>query len=507
MSALRSAAESTLNSTRLVGVAAVVAVVEIALRVLLAFAVSPLLVVALPPVVAVVAFGVVVPESSVTDDSRPRYRERLRGRGRTLAVTAVRCHAAALALGVAAFLLLDTAVRAGLYRAGFGHRLGPAVQLLAPLVGVGVGTFLAWGLLAPAGAASSASPSRTATRTLVTAAESPRDAAVAVAVHLLAAVLLAVPGVVGLAYVRGPFVPHLVVGVAASLTAVVATFALAFLAAFHATDAPEMEGRSWRPSVRAALVVGLLVALVVGSGAVRVTERRPVDVEAKPLPSDPDARYATAFENTERASHGHRVTVLGGGDEPFVVERRIDRADRQYRQFTAGSALGPDVYADAGVGAPPRRGADAFALGGRTADGRPVRALPDYFRWERGYEWDGGGLRPPAPVDGWRVVDETDRRVTLELTDPVAVFAAGQRRRPDAVRNVSAARIRAVVDTRRRTLERVEYRLNATVVVEGSEGRVDGHVVHEFAVGIDVKRPAALGPRTPGEWAWKLFAY
>jgi hypothetical protein len=192
-----------------------------------------------------------------------------------------------------------------------------------------------------------------------------------------------------------------------------------------------------------------------------------------------------------------------------VVERRLDRSDRQYRQRLAGEARGPAVYASAGTGSPPIRGFDAVAFGERTVgDDRTVRASPDYLLSTDGYDWDGeGGFQSPAPVEGWRVVDRSDDRLVLELAGARPTFEAVQRVPSDRITNVSAAWIRARVDRENRTLERIEVRFVATVTTGETTGRIELRVDHTFAVGIDVERPAALGPPRPGELLWKLLVY
>jgi hypothetical protein len=142
-------------------------------------------------------------------------------------------------------------------------------------------------------------------------------------------------------------------------------------------------------------------------------------------------------------------------------------------------------------------------------DDRPVRASPDYVQWAADYDLhDAGGLTPPSPdVEGWRVVVRNETTLVLELTDPRAVLASSQARPPDRVTDVSAARVRAVVDADRGIVETVTYRFEGSVGTNETTSHVDARVRYSFAVGVDVRRPDVLAPQSPESWLWKLFAY
>ena len=513
MSALRSAVHATLNSSRLLALASGVALGEMASRIALGLLGPPVLAVLWPPVVAVVGFGLAAPtvRAALPDDARPDD-----GDGPSavaLASAAVLGHAAALLLGTAGFLLLDTPIRAALYALGHGDALGIPVQIGGAAFGVVVGTLLAWTLPGIAvGRLVAGATSQRATRTaLLAPARSPRAVAGALGVHAAIALLLtlSLAAGVGAGQLRRSAV--VAAGVGGGLALPVLILAPAVLAARY---------RAWAAPVRAvgpgrrrlALAALLLSGLVVGAAGVRTAELRPgVAPAPDALPADPDEAYATALTNTFRADHRYRITILDGDDpdgEPFVVDRLLDRADRQYRQRSLGEARGPSVYASAGTGAPPIRGLDPVALGERSVgDDRTVRASPDYLLYTDGYDWDDGGFQPPRPVDGWRIVDRSENRLVLELAGARPTFEAVQSVTPDRITNVSAARIRAVIDREGRTLDRIEVRFAATVTAGETTDRIELRVDHEFAVGIDVERPAALGPPGPGELVWKLLVY
>jgi len=86
------------------------------------------------------------------------------------------------------------------------------------------------------------------------------------------------------------------------------------------------------------------------------------------------------------------------------------------------------------------------------------------------------------------------------LTDPDAVFATAQNRRPDRVTNVTAARARAVVDAESGTVETLTDRFDAAVRAGEPETAIGARVRCTFAVGVGVRPPDVLGPRSVGEW-------
>jgi hypothetical protein len=492
----RPTVSSPLSDTDLLLAAAAAVVVEAAVRV----AAGPVAAVVVPPVAAVSLLG----RHVAAEDASGPLLARLAG-------VALGGHAVALTLGAAAFLLLDTPVRAALYLLGRGDLLSVEVHLLAPLPTVAAGAVVGWTVpaVAVARVATGDGLRSAGSRALAAALARPRSLSRLAGVHAaLAGWLAASAGlVVVFATARAPTV-GLAAGAALAACGAVVALAAGADAAREVPVVSRDRAAGSRSLARPALVAVLVAGLVVGAAGVRAADLRPLDRSAAPLPDDPDAAYATAFANTEAASHEYRVAVGDDEGEPFVVTRRIDRADRRYRSWSGGEAIGPDIYASAGTGSPPRRTADRFTLGTRTVgpDDRPVRAAPDYLLWTETYDWEGG-LTPPDPVDGWATVERTDDRVVLALTDPAAVFAALNGREPAGLANVTAARVRAVVDRESGTLVRVETRVDLTVVEGEERYDVAGRSTHEFAVGVDVERPAELGAPSLGERLWSVAVY
>jgi len=187
----------------------------------------------------------------------------------------------------------------------------------------------------------------------------------------------------------------------------------------------------------------------------------------------------------------------------------VDRTDRQYRILYRGEARETSMYADSRTGSPGVRGFEIFFLGSRTVGDRSVRAVPGYFWWGACYELDEGALTLAATdVDGWSVTERRPGEVTLELTTPLTVFEARNRNEADRVENVTAARIRVVVDTENRTVTRATYRFEGTAIGDDwARGQADPDVVYTFETAVDVERPDEVGSRGVGEWLWSVFAY
>lgn len=121
MSALRAAARVTLNSPRLLAVAAAASIGEATVRIALGWLLAPVFAVLAPPVVAVVTLGTAVPrvrDHLDADATATGGSAWSRSRLRSLAGVATGGHAVAVGAGTALFLLVDTPVRAALYWLG-----------------------------------------------------------------------------------------------------------------------------------------------------------------------------------------------------------------------------------------------------------------------------------------------------------------------------------------------------------------------------------------------------
>jgi hypothetical protein len=509
---LRNALHVALNRSRVFALAAAALLAETAARLALA-AVHPVLSVVLPPVLAVPVLGAAAPTVRAaleTPAAPPQWTVTgtLRDRGPRLLAVAVGGHLAALAVGVAAFLLVDTPLRAAVYATG--GSLSPTTVLVAPLAGAAAGALLAWATLAPAVERVVAGETlRAAAAAPLRALADRRRTARAVALHL--ACVLAAGGLVG-ALASGQYATRSAADAAFLATVAAGAGTLVLLGAFayplHVTlaAADPVTSRSV-PRRRLALAALLVAGLVAGASAVRVTEARPGTAAAAPLPADATDAYAAALDNTGAADH--RVVATERRDGERVVSTTV--VERSARQFRASLRRGDRTavgYADSGVAYGFRGFSPAFSLGSVPAAGDTASALPGY--WQAGDDYavtEGGnalyGL-PAARTGSWATVERADGTRTLELTGAAAVFEALQGSTTERV-SAETARIRMRVDADRGVVLGGRARLNATA----GGTRLVRNVTYAVETGgdVDARRPAALGSRSLGEWAWDVFAY
>ncbi|WP_440765861.1 hypothetical protein [Natronorubrum sp. DTA7] len=522
MTTLRNALRVTGSTDRLFVTATVVVLLETVVRFFLAITVSPIAGVLWPPVVAVVGLASVGP--TVRDrlgdsaDEATTAGRIVDSRLPSLVVVAFGGHALAVAGGVALFLLVDTPVRYGLYWLGRGDLIDPWVIQLTPLVGVTVGTLLAW--IVPAIAVVRVVDGATGIgglrEALVETVTHPRIVGGLVVVQLVLVVSLDVALaftsltaaglysgaqqgflahlLVPLAPVFGGSVPPVLIALGglvwilggAIWLALMFTLIVGRFARPHTRSHDRKSQGVKRSATQLAILVLLLTALVATAGAVRMGEVRPMDTSPDPLPDDPDELYATAFENTERSSHEYRYYVDDDGDgdpDELLQTVRIDREDRQH----------VSVYERRQV----YRSTATIEMEGTS--GYPHAE-------KRGYK----AGEPASAITSWTIREERDDEIVLELTNPDDVFLAltGNEltdRFDDP--EVMESHGEVTVDTDRETISDGEFRLNVTDGAPDSEQRYDPHVAFEYDVDIDVERPAELGSPTVSERLWKLFAY
>lgn len=510
---LRDALHVVLNRPRVFALAAATLLCEAAVRLALAV-VHPVLTVAFPPVVALPVLAAAAPtvrDALETPDATPQWRvtATLRDRGPRLLAVAVGGHLVALALGAAAFLLVDTPLRAAVYATG--GSLSPTTVLVAPLAGVAAGALIAWAVLAPAVEHVVAGDRlRAAAAAPLREAGNRRRTTRAVALHL--ACVLAAGVLVG-TLASGQYATRDAATLAFLATVGAGAGTLVLLGVFvypmHVALAASEPGEPRSVPVRRVALVALLVAgLVAGASAVRVTETRPGTATAEPLPADASDAYAAALDNTGAADHRVVATERWDG-ERAVATTVVERSTRQFRASLRHENRTDVGYADSGVAYQFRGYTPGFfRLGGTAADGDTAHALPGYWQVSDDYTvTEGVGIGyglPAARTGSWTTVERAGDTRTLELTGDAAVFEALQ---GDTTGSVTAetARIRMRVDAERGVVLGGRARLNATV--DGT--RLVRNVSYAVETGrsVDARRPAALGSRSLGELAWDVFAY
>ncbi|SDR09074.1 hypothetical protein [Halopelagius longus] len=508
-SPLRSGVRVALERPRALALVGFAVVVETALRVAAGF-VHPLASLLLPPVVVVPLLGAGLPavEAALADSdagSPWNLGRRFRTVGTRLVAAATAGHAAAVVLGATLFLVVDTPIRYAAYALG-AEPFHSAVVYVAPFVGVTVGTGLAWGLLVPAvvrlADGDAAVP---AVRTAVgVALGAPRRTATVLALHAAGLLVVGVCVLTAVEYSGDFRAVRAFLAVGGVLGAAAATLSVTFLypihVAFAASDAAPR--RREIPVRRLGLVVLLLSGLLCGAAAVRVTETRPT-ADARPLPDDPTAAYATAFENTDATSYEVTYVETERG-RPFLVRTAVDRPDRQF--YSESNFSGGYQYADAGVGYTSVLWADFLRLGTRDIDGRTAAVEPAFWSYDRAVRLDGVFGIPRPGTGEWRAVERGDGVLVLELTGGDEVYSALYGFELENA-TYETARIRMRVDTERGVVTGGDARLRATESEFGSDVRVRTRYSVRTGEDVDVRRPTALGSRTLGEWVWKLFAY
>ncbi len=533
MRASRSALLRAVADDRLGSVTVLVALLEVPIRLVLAITTDPIAAVLWPPIVAVIGLAWAVPttRSAMGDDVASEEAGEIRDRLPSLAVVALAGHVLAVGVGTVLFLFVDTPIRYGLYWIGRGDLISASVIAIAPLVGVAVGTLVAWTVPAIAvvravDGATGLDSLRSSLRMVVT---QPRTIGALAAGQLVAVLVLQVSiGVAswtGAGIGAGPhhsFLEYLFVPLALvfegnvsipsiALGGLIAVFGTALwlgvalaLAVRVAAATPARSREMSVPVARLALAAVLLTALVATAGAVRIGEVRPVDTSPESLPDDPDALYATALENTERSSYEYRATEPGAGTEHLL---RIDRSDRRIVSAIDG---GTPAYASMGTVAPMRSAAPDVTL--RTweitgAGSTTVGAMPGYL-----YAADSAyrHAEPRPETGGWTVATDRNDELVLELAEPEDVFAAVtgselDRQFDDA--QVHESQVQMVVDTDRKVLSHGEVGLNVTEADADEPDVYETYFEYEYSVDVDVDRPAEFGEPGPSEWLWKLFAY
>jgi hypothetical protein len=501
-----------LDSGRLLRVAALVAFLEVAVRVALGVAVHPFLYLLAPPVVAIGGVGMLASglRTGVLDERRRYAAGTADGILPRLVVVAVVGHAFAVTAGLVVFVLLDTPLQAALYGVGSGVRQ-PLVSLAWPVVGLVAGTAVAWTL--PALVAAGVSEGfglRRATRRAVVAA---RERATAPVLGVMGLAVLGILGACALGAALGYVAAsgRVVFVAAGSLTVLfvtppLAVLILADLEAVRSVATGERAGRETPlPVGRLAVAVLLVASLATLAGGVRMAEMRPME-SPDPLGEDPDDLYATALENTLAGSHTVEWVVDPGTEGERTIAVHLDREDRQYLVEPT-----PVVnYVSTGT--------QTFGSTSRLSDGLRwvladdsgavrnggVHTPPNYFAWATDPTAGIVGDLPLAAT-GWERVGTDGDEVTLELTDERAVLAfVGPTLAPGRLDSVDEASARAVVDTETRRLTTVDLTFNATVE---PDDRLSVDERYTFEAGTDVERPDSIGSPSPEAYVWRLLLY
>lgn len=508
MSMLRDAVSSAVQNDRLLVLSAGVFCVDCLVRAVLSLTVSSLSLVLFPPVVTVVTFGLA--SARVGEDRVGTTAGWVRLAG-LLTVIGVVGHAGAVLFGGGLFVLVDTPVRALLYWLGVELLASPLVGVVLPVLGVALGTALAWAVPALVAADIGAgTPPRTAlARVLGAVTDTPRTVlsvglanvlvvATAVAAvgasFLLASVLLRTVWGFALALVLG-----LLLGGMVSLAVAGSASALGQTRLDETPNEPDATAVSRRPVARFALVVVLVVSLATVAGMVRANDLRPVETDSEPLGEDPQAIYETALSNTFDGNHAV-VTYPHLSEDDYWVNETYDL---QQRRFRIGDESGYSEYWTVGETSAQ---SDSFAVGvlqlGHSGERRLVPGLnPAYVD---GYDYGEELPATERPV-GWEVVDRGET-IILESRNASAILRA-EGLPPRHLAETRHAWLRATVDAETGTLRSLEYSYNVTLDDGDTPSESVGRERWEFETGTTIERPPDAEPPSLEQRVWKLLIY
>lgn len=512
----RSPLKTALNSSSLLQVAFLIAFLETALRIGLGRSLHPFFYLLTPPVIAVIGFGLFGPKLRTRAlGMRQRYATDVSGNilARLLIVVVVG-HAVALFFGTALFFLIDTPVQALLYWVGFDAR-PPLFGLAWPVIGVTVGTFLSLTLITLIAVSISDGHSiRRATEIALTTDS--RTLLTLCGLHLLVAACVFLGVAFGYVLALGAGSIRLFFALSGTLVVLFTTVPIALvcvtttehirdrIGGTQLTNSSQTEGL---PVARLAVVLLLVVSLATLAGGARMMELRPMD-SPEALPDDPDGMYDTAFANTLSESHDVEWVTDPGTDDETRIAWQFDREDRQILWTTRPGE--PPEYASTGGQTETRvsevDGLLWYVLAGElealeTAD---IHSPSNYARWAD----DPTELivaAPPEPVTGWEIIEDTNRTVTLSLSNETAGFQlVSPASDPDVIEEIERMDIQATVDTEYKTLAelRIEFEADA-----GGNARVSADERYRFERGGDVSRPDHLGSPSLSEYVWRALVY
>lgn len=288
-----------------------------------------------------------------------------------------------------------------------------------------------------------------------------------------------------------------------------------------AGDVEGAAGGAGRDRLRVAALataVLLVVAAAAGTGAVRLTDTRPLGTDARPVAEGASAedviRNAHAvLSNASYRGETHAYQVVPpDGDRETTIEQTVvvDRVTRRARlggtlYSNDGEVLRTEYYVSEGTLAMNLPGNDTPSTTplterfvGRTAGEWGVMYVPGYRTI--------GGEYGTLPIDrtgvDWRVLERTDERIV------VGYETSPDEPADDGVRSV-AERGRLTVDPE--TGRPTRYAVNRTVVEYEDGEEVSRHwMVEEWTYGYDdvaVDRPDPIGSRGPVEWVWDIVYY
>lgn len=246
---------------------------------------------------------------------------------------------------------------------------------------------------------------------------------------------------------------------------------------------------------------------VVGAGVVRTADLGAGQAEPTPLPDDPTAAYAVAANNTADANYRRTVRSRNASDpdDSFRTISRsgVDHDDRQAYVYLHGEDLVIGGYYDEGVVAM-RNGVTSMAsltsapLARQDGDWRVV-AAPGY-----GVIGPAAQSRVPDPAVDWTLAERTESTLVYRVDDGEEIRTVVPRPYRGMEGELAAdSEVTVTVDRKRGVLTGATYRLYSRETGE----RFVYEVEYEAVGTADLRRPEAIGPRTPVERLWDALDY
>jgi hypothetical protein len=526
------------DSDRLLALSAVVLVAEAITRGVLSLQFSSLLVVAWPPVVAALAFGLAHAQVGGKRFGRapvtgPWQWTKL---GLTLLLITVLGHLVALPLGGALFVVVDTPLRVVWYYLGIDLFRWPLVTLGLPVLGFALGTAIAWAIPAVLLASVSGGVSL---RSAIWSVLGQRRLIDRVAFLNMLVVTGFVSAIVGATLIVGDppretqvdsivsLWPFGVVLLSLIPICSVLPLAASAHAAKHGTtanDGPRNGGPAsvsgYRgPAVRLAVALLLVLSLAAVAGFVRTEEVRPMESPETTFYDDsPQSMFKSAQLNMFQVSHeGRRYQIDTDGDSQHAQQWLYDRQRRYASHDTDSVRYSPDRRTAYG-GHPV--GESAIELFLRLDWSEDTRAIPnDYAPGGPHQVWLYAvpAYEIPGPGANSEVVTETEDKIVLRSTEIDAdPLSANSLEEPDGyspsqVQEYDDQWIEIQIDAETETLERVEYEyeaiLDPATVSSDADRRHTMHIRWEVDTNRPFDYPEDVNSPSLEERLWDLLIY
>jgi hypothetical protein len=515
-----------LNSGQLLLFGLAVLLTETLLRIGLAWQFGSLLLLAWPPVIAVLAFGLA--HAHVRGQrfgAKPVVGlSRWLGLGVMLLAIGLLGHLFALLFGGAIFVIVDTPLRAVWYFLGIELFQWPTITLGLSFLGFALGVAIAWAVPAVLVAAVTGGLRlRSALGYLLTRRTVIDRVAVLNMLVVVGAPLSALVGNLLLSVpvnTDNPTLwPFVLVTVVMFCTLGVVPLAGSVLASRRGATESDVVGTESTVSsslgtvARLSVALVLVVSLATAAGYARSNEIRPMEAPETTFYDDsPESMVASAQLNTLRVSHsGHVYNLTADGNRELEEMWIYDRQNRQAYARDNGSLVSATATRIGGSPAPIAHSAVSVLLKRDRTSTNGFADTPNiYVPGNPEFVSRGAVYRVPGPGDNADVVTNTDDEIVLRTTD-IEYIAAIDGYDRDEIEEYHEGWMEITIDTESKTLQTVEYRYEVTLREEelepGDDPRQTGHVRWEFSTDRPFEYPEEFDSLSLEERIWELIIY